>query len=314
VKQLVMLVTSDGGWVQPGSEEFFAALGDPNPDYDAVAFAVKNLGFIKFVVLDRLVAEIELHPRNVALPALHALEHQLLTSNISLFRIKYLDTEWRSEISASVEHTLTRLNELCTPAVVPTGADRFQTEAMDPSVLFGKGSDETSPATLLMQKWRVSFGNFDTSVLSLAARYQLLHRLTIVGVNPTAPDPVLRFIGNGHRWMGDYQIEGVGNKVTDMPDRDYGAWVSEFYAATAVSGRPRLDRVTAPLRYENETGKPRRLITYDRVLLPWKTASREVFVTSCSTLVTEGATEPDSSRLDSAPPSKSDAKKLVKSS
>ena len=43
-----MLVTPEGQWMLEDSTEFRAALGDPNPDYDAAQFAVKNLGFIKF--------------------------------------------------------------------------------------------------------------------------------------------------------------------------------------------------------------------------------------------------------------------------
>ena len=102
MKSLTMLVTQDGHWVLPGSDEFLAALGDPNPDYDAVGFAVRNLGFIKFQVLDRIVTEIELHPRNVDLRALLALEKLLGEAGTNLFRIKYLDNEWRSEITASI--------------------------------------------------------------------------------------------------------------------------------------------------------------------------------------------------------------------
>src|SRR5437764_4536406 len=42
VKPLTMLATPDGKWVFPNSAEFFAALGDSDPDYDALAFAFKN--------------------------------------------------------------------------------------------------------------------------------------------------------------------------------------------------------------------------------------------------------------------------------
>ena len=62
MKRLTMLITSDGQWVLEDSVEFLTALGDPNPDYDAASFAVKNLGFIKFQVLDSSIVEIELHP------------------------------------------------------------------------------------------------------------------------------------------------------------------------------------------------------------------------------------------------------------
>src|SRR4051795_1915393 len=103
VEHLTILVSPEGQWVLPGTSDFFAALGDPDPDYDAVSFAVRNLGFIKFEVIRQSVVEIELHPRNVELPALLAVQQQLLSSDLRLFRIRYFDESWRSEILSSVE-------------------------------------------------------------------------------------------------------------------------------------------------------------------------------------------------------------------
>ena len=37
-----MLATSKGQWVLPGTPEFFVALGDSDPDYDSLLFAVKE--------------------------------------------------------------------------------------------------------------------------------------------------------------------------------------------------------------------------------------------------------------------------------
>ena len=62
MNRLSMLVTPDGQWVLAGSDEFLAALGDPDPDYDATSFAVKNLGFIKFQILEQSLIEISLVP------------------------------------------------------------------------------------------------------------------------------------------------------------------------------------------------------------------------------------------------------------
>src|ERR1700724_4028572 len=98
VTRLTMLVTAEGEWVLEDSAEFRAALGDPDPDYDGAAFAVKNLGFIKFQILDNSIIEIDLHPRNVEIPALLAVQQQILTSHIKLFRLKYFDVSWKSEI------------------------------------------------------------------------------------------------------------------------------------------------------------------------------------------------------------------------
>ena len=117
VKRFTILADPDGKWVFPDSDEFLALLDDPDPDYAAVAFAVINLGFIKLEILPQSFMEIEVHPRNVGFRAVQAVEEQLLlTSQIKLFVIKYLDRgSWRSAILPSVEHTIRRLSQLCAP-------------------------------------------------------------------------------------------------------------------------------------------------------------------------------------------------------
>ena len=64
---------------------------------------MKNLGFIKFQILDNSIIEIEVHPRNVEIPALLAVQQQILTSHIKLFRLKYFEVSWKSEIICSAE-------------------------------------------------------------------------------------------------------------------------------------------------------------------------------------------------------------------
>jgi len=279
LQQLTMLVTAEGKWVLPESDEFHAALGDPEPDYDAVGFAVRNLGFVKFQVLDRLVTEIELCPRNVELRALLAVETLLCEAGTNLFRIRYLADEWQSEISASAKHTLARLRELCAPVYEPTQTERFRVQERDFASIF-RGEEHSLRA--MAQKWRVSFGNFDPNVLNVAMQNQLLSRMMIIGVKPRDKEPEWRFIGDEQRWLdSSYRFSGVGQKVGEMPDKEYGGWVREFYKAVADSDQPRFDTVTAEIQYNADTGKPRRLVRYDRLLLPWKTPSDELFVTSC---------------------------------
>jgi hypothetical protein len=280
VEHLTILVSPEGQWVLPGTSDFFAALGDPDPDYDAVSFAVRNLGFIKYEVIRQSIVEIELHPRNAELPALLAVQQQLLSADQRLFRIKYFEEGWHSEISSSAEATISRLSELCRPHFMPSAHDRFLVEPQDFAQLF---DDEQNDLRVIAQKWRVSFGHFDPNLITLAMRSQLLPRLAIIGVKPRQKEPVWRFIGYGHRWMGgEYPHTGVGEKVADIPDKDYGEWASAFYRSVAESGRPRYDLISTSIQYRNEQGKPWRRARYERLLLPWKTPSDEIFVTMCS--------------------------------
>jgi hypothetical protein len=279
VKRLTMIATRDGRWVLGDSAEFLAALGDPEPDYDAASFAVKNLGFIKFEMLDNSLIEIELHPQHVELPALLAVQQQVLSSRVSLFRIRYFDTSWRSEITSSAERAVARLSELCTPAFDPPANQKFLVEPRDFSTLL---HDEHSPLRLLAQKWRMSFGYFSPSVISFAIEHQLLSRIMIFGVTPHKGDPVFRFIGDGFQWLeNDYKFYGIGERVENQPDQEYGEWASRFYKSVASTGQPRYDHITAGIRLAR--GERKLFVShYERLLLPWKTSSEEVLVSMLS--------------------------------
>jgi len=284
VNRLTMLVSAEGTWMLEDSAEFLSALGDSEPDYDAAEFAVKNLGFIKFQILDNSIIEIELHPRNVELPALLGVQQQIVKSHVKLFRIKYLDTAWRSEIICSAELAVARLSELCAPRFALSTEDSYLVEPQDYLKLF---ESEQGPLQLMAQKWRMSFGYFDPSVISFAIKKDLLSRLIIVGVKPRGAEPIFRFIGDGHtNWLdGNYHLNAIGQKVEDQPDRNYGQWVSQFYKGVASTGQPRYDFVTATIQRP-----PGSYVTrYERLLLPWKTPSEEVLVTLSSRGLREDA-------------------------
>jgi hypothetical protein len=284
VNRLTMFVTPEGKWVLEDSAEFRAALGDPEPDYDDKLFAVKNFGFIKFQIFEDSIIEIELHPRNVELPALLAIQQQLLSSKVKLFRIKYLDTSWKSEIMCSPELAVSRLSELCAPVFAPPCSERFVAEPRDYAILF---SASENPLGLMAQKWRMSLGSFDPTVISFAIKHQLLSRMMIVGVKPRKTDPIFRFIGEGFNWLAsDYQFHAIGERIENQPDKEYGAWVSEFYKSVASAGQPRYDIVRAAIQARPAQARPANpqlfLTRYERLLLPWRTPSEEVFVTLSS--------------------------------
>jgi hypothetical protein len=217
-----------------------------------------------------------------------------------------------SEISSSAERTVARLSELCTPVFTPATHERFIVEPQDFGQLFHDDENQLRP---LAQKWRVTFAHFDPSFISLTVRQQLLPLTAIVGVKPPTNEPVFRFIGDGHRWVGtQYRVNGLGEKVENLPDRDYGGWVAEFYRSVASSGQPRYDVVTAAMQYEDEAGKPRRLVRYERLMLPWKTPSDEIFVSSCAIPLGTAADAEAEASFQSRDPERSVVKYFARSS
>jgi hypothetical protein len=274
-----MLVTADGQWLSEGSAELAAALGDADPDYDRAGYAIRNLGFIRFQILGDSLVEIELHPARVELPALLAVQQQLLSSRVKLFRIKYLEMSWKSEITSSAEGAVARLSALCTPALIPVASQKYVVEPQDYSSLL---SNEQSRLRLMAQKWRMSFGEFSPSVISFAIEHRLLSRMMIAGIKPHDAEPVFRFIGDGFNWLAqDYRFLALGDKIENLPDKEYGAWVAEFYKSVANTGQPRYDHVTALIETPGAQASPY-LTRYERLLLPWKTPSSEILVSLSS--------------------------------
>jgi hypothetical protein len=284
VKRMAMFITSDGEPVLPGSREFFQALGDPAPDYDAEAYAVRNHGFIKVTVIEQSICEIEVHPRTVTLPALLGVQQMIQSCGVNLFRIKHLDKTWLSEITSSAERAMSRLAELSAPQLVVGPRDRYTVEPLDYAKLL---DDENNPLRPMAQKWRAAFGQFDATVISFAINYNLLSQMVIIGIRPQQPEPVWRFIGDAHSsWLDRRHHQTMlGEKIENIPDKEYAVWAAEFYKHVASTGQPRFDCVAASI--ESATGPY--FTRYERLVLPWRTTSDEVLVTVSPRRLSSGA-------------------------
>jgi hypothetical protein len=111
-----MLVAPDGSPVGEHSPEFLVdVLGDPDPDYDAALFAVKNLGFV-LLRQSAALLEVTVHPRAVAWPAVDAVIGIMASSSAETFAIKHLQQDWRREIATSAGAASAKFLELCQDA------------------------------------------------------------------------------------------------------------------------------------------------------------------------------------------------------
>ncbi len=87
-------------------------LADPEPDYDAPLFAVRNLGFVLFRRYAELL-EITVRPAIVAPRAVMAAIATIASSNAGVFRIKYFEADWQVELAATSREASARLVKLC---------------------------------------------------------------------------------------------------------------------------------------------------------------------------------------------------------
>ena len=204
MEHLTILVSPEGQWVLPGTSEFFAALGDPDPDYDAVSFAVRNLGFIKFEVIRQSIVEIELHPRECRTSG--AARGAAAAAVVGSAPVP--DQVFRHELAIR-DLVLGRGDDRAPVRVVPAALhadrahERFLVEPQDFGLLF---EDEQNAFRVIAQKWRVSFGHFDPNIIPLAMRSQLLPRLAIIGIKPRQRIRCGALSATGMRWMGEEYV------------------------------------------------------------------------------------------------------------
>jgi hypothetical protein len=278
MKPSALLVTSDGQRVLPETDAFFTRLARLVPGSDPIKFAVGELGFVRFRPGDGGVMVIEFDPRSVDRRALLRAERHIRDCGAGAFRVRLANAAaLGTDPPLSAAEAVGRLRELCGPPDEPANTERFAAQPLSYASLLRKTDD---PFCRLGRKWCNSFGGFDSSVMAFAGEQDLLSRLIVFAVRPRTEELEFRYIGAGHDWLTrHYRVDPIGDTIDSQPDKEYAAWVSQFYRAVVRSGEPRCDIVTATLRLGRE---PAYDIRYERLLLPWKSASDESLVTLVS--------------------------------
>jgi hypothetical protein len=274
-----LLVTSDGRRVLPETDGFFTALARLVPGSDPVGFAVRELGFVKFQPQGS-VTIVELDERTVDPRALLRAERQIAECGAAAFSVRPLRAGRADGRSLSAADAVARLRQLLARPEQPAAAGRFAAEPHDYARLLRQTDD---PFCRLGRKWCASFGAFDAGFMDFVGDNDLLSRLIVFAVKPRTEEVVFRYIGDGHNWLTrHYRTDPIGDTVDNQPDKEYAAWVSQFHRAVARSGEPRFDTVSATLCFGAE---PPYDVRYERLLLPWKSASDESVVTMVSRML-----------------------------
>jgi hypothetical protein len=272
------VISPEGSWLSTGSLEAERAIGYEDPDFDATLFAVKNQGFVQVSFDTPASVRIRLHPTTIARGALVSLLQRFSTFGTAAITVSHLTDHWIAEAFDTPAAAYDRITELCSSTLAPVPRnEKYVADEQDLAPIF---RDYDHPLKPLLQKWRISFHRFSDSVIPFTMQHGLVSRLMIIGVKKHAPDPVMRFVGEGFSVMygEEFPFRAVGEKLANLPDREYGAWASEFYKAVATTGEPRYDLVEAEMPKASRGPHVR----YERLLLPWNTPSGETLVTLSS--------------------------------
>ena len=127
---------------------------------------------------------------------------------------------------------------------------------------------EFARAASLIEVWRDARGVLTDDVLPELAVAHLLGRCFLLRRLPRASRSVFEFCAPGVRFLTPCEsLVMVGRDFSELPDRDYGAWVAEAYEAAVDGEGPSVQSIRAEVR---TSGAAIVRARYDRVQLPWR--------------------------------------------
>ena len=243
-------------------------------NFDLENYLVRNMGFCRLSEVGRSI-RVTFRPATLGAATLGALFSRLSRGDYIRFVLEILDDEPRYELIVDIEDAAAR--------IIKVGAEsekvrrpRFFQQPLNIAAL-----QDTRHRHLraMFKLWRSSAGVLDAKlrerVLSLRTGRVLLARIERGAVT-------LEHIGTGYTAISspDY-LASRGKQLKELPDHDYGNWVTDAFLDAVADPVPKLELIEAELN----SGSSPVSIRYDRLILPW-TDRGASFVTSCSVIRT----------------------------
>lgn len=272
------LITPQGHWLKPGSEQYYNFIEYDSADFDVVGYALRNMGAIAVGFAgDTLCVALRLPL--IAGEGLKSLIARLGRIAKGEVRVDILTDAWRSEVYNSGIEAGCRLESL--RAHAEDASYPHSGGVTEPLSLSSVMIQDNHPMKPVLQKWRANFNRFDDTVLDFITEKGLLDRTVIASVDGEG-EPIFSFIGSGFRFYGRrFPVEAIGGKVRDQPDKDYGLWTDQIYRDTVHQEQPRLEQVRASIRSGDSVVHHTK---YSRLLLPWFSCQRVKMLTAISLL------------------------------
>lgn len=268
------LIDSNGRVWDPFDQRLLAELGDPDPDYDLVSYAVRNLGFVEVSLTETDgLASTTVRYRQLAVTAKALAAAAELISQLPPGEVKVISGEerwterrfdepataftWFQEESASAP--VVGFKNI---AVVPQDLGRLSNRRL-------QGLDQNDDRlALLFKKWRITSRRFSYDVAQFMVNFGLFDRATLA--RPAEEGTIVwHHLGDKlnmyERDDKAWHLDLVGRPVAQQRDENYGAFVQTAFQRAIVSGEPRLDHVDAVIRNQRGSHRSR----YDRLILPW---------------------------------------------
>ena len=251
-------------------------LGYREPDFDAPAYAVRNLGFIHVRQHEEGV-RVSLHSGTFSLLSLTATLYALVDRRPRRIVLAvFWGEDWSYEMFTSLGSFAERAEDLAGGEPI-AGRPRWLAVERKLQALELPAFEQVKPVVDL---WRANRGRLGQDLYDVLRATDLMQRAVLVRKLPRSTRLVYQHFGGGIKMMRPCEtFVMIGRDAHDVPDRDYGGWVADAYGEALSRRQLRLDGVRATVG-TSQSGTLR--VRYDRLLMPWRRAGSDLFVLGLS--------------------------------
>jgi hypothetical protein len=270
------LIDSQGRVWDPFDEQLLVKLGDPDPDYDIVSYAVRNLGFVDVTLAhgEDEVTVVRIRELAVTTPALFAASEVISRLAVGPVAVISGNEQWTERRFDRPAEAVAWLRERTNAEVLVTGFSDIAVVTQDLGRLSHRRlntiEQNDDRLALLFKKWRIASGRFSYDTTEFMVNFGLLDRAALA---QPSNDGTLLWNHLGHK-LNVYErddkvwhLSMVGRPVDEQNDSNYGAFTRTTFQHALANGQPRLDHVDAVIRNRRGAHRTR----YDRLILPWQT-------------------------------------------
>ena len=280
------LIDSQGHIWDPFDDRLLVMLGDPDPDYDLVSYAVRNLGFVDVLVPDKNdVTTVRIRELAVTAPALFAASELIARLSAGPVAVISGNERWTERRFDEPAEAVAWLRERTNAEVLTSGFSDIAVVPQDLGRLSNRRlnslDQDDDRLALLFKKWRIASGRYSYGTTEFMVNFGLLDRAAMARPAEAGSivwDHLGQKLNMYERDDKTWHLALVGQPVGQQSDANYGTFVHHSFKQTLESRTPRLDHVDAVIRNRRGAHRSR----YDRLILPWDTEDGGRIITTLS--------------------------------
>jgi len=269
-----VLIDGDGEIRSIGAPEVPRCAKAGGCDYDWPDRAAREFGFV--LVRERATSmQIWLHPPLVTEAALAALFYHMAEARPERLLLSYLLGDWHYEVIRTAGEAMLRIEDLVLTARESRPAGRYHAQSHPSNLLRHSSYAHWAP---MVAVWGLTGGRLPDRPCEMLRSWSLQDQALVLRNPPVSDRLLLEHHGGACSLHDPYRDTAwIGRDFEDQHDHQFAAAVANAYRTALGSREPRFEAVDAVVR---TPGRLDRRSRYDRLILPWQSATGERIVTS----------------------------------